>query len=130
MEARKVKLYSITDGNESYYPEEWWWISVWAESESQALEFAKLKYTEREEPLKVAHSHDISGQPEVYPSEETRSETLRFIGWGYLEDEQSCCCCGLYAMGIEEHRVCGDCNHCKACADDGANLEKCDGCGN
>lgn len=47
----------------------------------------------------------------------TNPETLRIMGWS-MEGERECDCCGLAAMGIDEHEVCDSCGQCSECGFD------------
>lgn len=46
---------------------------------------------------------------------ETEPERLRDAGWCY-SDEDTCTCCGLGAMGIDQYWVCQTCLYCPECA--------------
>ena len=108
-----MKLFSITDSDDDYDP---WGIAVWADSRDAALEFARTRYDrDADAELSVIHECEpAEGPRKPTTHEEARYTVLRRAGWRE-EDETSCSTCGLYAMGLDEFRVCDDCHQCREC---------------
>lgn len=55
---------------------------------------------------------------------ELSRDQWREAGWGQA-DEDACHCCGLYANGMAEYRVCGECGHCPECRDSDDDCPSC-----
>ncbi len=112
-----TSIYTITDMGPHDDWECSWWASIWAASETEALQFAQKIYSGNrsvdELELRVTRIDSHPDAPQIVPIQEQRPEVLRELGWRY-EDEEECERCGLSAFAIEEHEVgedglCGEC---------------------
>lgn len=128
-----MKLFSVTDCEPDPDFCFGWWEGVWAKTEAEALDWAVRNYggelREYERKYQVANVTEQSEN--VMPAEsgvhrEGRMQVLRQAGWR-SESETECESCELYACGMEEFRVCGDCYLCPECRESGTN-ESCSMC--
>ena len=125
------RLFAATDYTDSMYPDEAWWMGVWAASEEQALSYAKEHYLESDEieSVTIQASYACTGwQPDSWPSEERRDVVLREAGWR-CEGEYACEVCDMYACDLAEFDVCQDCCRCAKCAAEESEADKCENCG-
>lgn len=58
--------------------------------------------------------HDARASQQSEPGVEEDASYLRDSGWR-LEGEHACSCCGLAAMGMDEHAVCRTSGMCREC---------------
>jgi len=116
-----LRLFTVSDCND---PLEifGWWGAVWAETEDEALSWAREHYGGECHDVDEAGIHIVSitvQSPECKPTQngvhrETRYSVLRQAGWKE-EGESACDHCELYACGMDEHAVCSECYLCPEC---------------
>ena len=147
-----MNIWNVTDGH--LWQEEGFCVCVWAWGADEARRVAWSQFENQ-----VDHADDIEAcdavgdckisddrlaeiltasidpnrelwgePPHVGPHEERRPEVLRQLGWRFV-GEYECDCCGLCAMGMNEHYVCPECRTCRECAAEDPNREPCEACG-
>lgn len=94
---------------------------VYAQSEAYACEIGagELDGGFSPEDCEAEHDprHDARARTFFIGCVEHDPEYLRDAGWRY-EGEDTCCCCGLAAFGMEQYAVCRVSNNCRACGCD------------
>ena len=120
-----LRLFSVSDCDADPYEIYGWWEAVWATSEDEALAWAKAncggECPRGQDPgIRVvsAMEQNTRSKPQLAAvHRERRLSVLRDAGWRE-EGESACDCCGLYAIGCSEYRVCGECYLCPECRAD------------
>lgn len=129
-----LRLFSVSDIDPDPCETFGWWEAVWAATEAEALEWANANYggecPKGEDPgirvVSVMDQNKRSKPEQAAVHRERRMSVLRDAGWRE-EGESACDCCGLYAIGYSEYRVCGECYLCPECRADEPD-DPCEGC--
>lgn len=122
-----MQLFQLHDDpNEICYNDERTYALVWADSSEEAIAYFNNHIDINRTRLNkmwegtsweiIDNTHGYKPEKDVV-HEEQRPVLKRLLNW-YEEWESSCDTCGLYPMGMEEFRVCGDCNQCTECGCD------------
>lgn len=116
-------LYVVSNTGTEEFCEDVISVGIWHSTPYEALESVKNEVFEGEnddflDSLEVTEVEfaicESPTEPE-FCDEKTLSEALRYLGY-FDEEEVECAECGLFALGIKEHKVCGTCGLCPTCA--------------